>query len=304
MSIQATVRNRVIAASAAVMIAAPALAQTQTIPRGPLMQAPVEQAATQAVPPVSPAAPTPAQIARDYVLGAGDIVRVTVFQNPDLTTETRVSEAGAITFPLIGNVQVGGLSLADAEKKIATLLRDGNYVKQPQVTLLVTQNQGNQVAVLGQVNKPGRYPLETTGVRLTDMIATAGGVAPSGGDIVVVTGVRDGKPFSRQIDVASMFLNGRTDDDVVLSSGDTIYVHRAPAFYIYGEVQHPGMLRLERGMTVMQALAAGGGVTPRGTTRGMQLHRKDTSGKVAVLQPKMNDTLQPDDILYVKESLF
>ncbi|MGC3965762.1 MAG: polysaccharide biosynthesis/export family protein [Rhodocyclaceae bacterium] len=155
MSIQTAVRNRVIAFSAVAMIATPVLAQTQTIPQGPLMQAPVEQAATQPTPPVSPAAPTPAQIARDYVLGAGDIVRINVFQNPDLTTETRVSEAGAITFPLVGNVQVGGLSLADAEKKIATLLRDGNYVKQPQVTMLVTQNQGNQVAVLGQVEQAG-----------------------------------------------------------------------------------------------------------------------------------------------------
>ncbi|MFT4174396.1 MAG: polysaccharide export protein EpsE [Rhodocyclaceae bacterium] len=266
------------------------------------MPAPVQQQALAQ--PASALAPATAAVPREYVLGAGDIVRITVFQNPDLTTEARVSEVGAITFPLVGNVQLGGLSVPEAEKKIATLLRDGNFVKQPQVAMLVTQVQGNQVAVIGQVNKPGRYPLQTVNTRLTDMIATAGGVAPSGGDIVVVTGVRDGQPFSRQIDIANMFLNGRTDEDMTLANGDTVYVHRAAAFYIYGEVQHPGMLRLERDMTVMQALAAGGGLTPRGTMRGMQLHRKGADGKVAVVQPQMTDRLRADDILYIKESLF
>ena len=115
-------------------------------------------------------AQAPAQ-GQEYALGAGDVVRITVFQNPDLTTETRVSESGAITYPLIGSVPVGGLSIGAAEKKIATMLREGGFVLQPQVNMLVLQIRGNQVAVLGQVNRPGRFPLETSNNKLSDMLA-------------------------------------------------------------------------------------------------------------------------------------
>lgn len=245
-----------------------------------------------------------AQQTTDYPLGPGDIIRINVFQNPDLTTEGRVSESGIVNFPLIGNVPVGGLSVNATEKKIATLLREGGFVLKPQVTVNLLQIRGSQVAVLGQLNRPGRYPLETLNTRLSDMLATAGGISSLGSDVAIVTGMRDGKFFRKEIDIADMFLKGDASQDILLSGGDVIYVHRAPMFYIYGEVQRPGTFRVERGMTVMQGLATGGGLTLRGTLRGLQLHRRDASGKVQVLTPKMEDSLQADDILYIKESLF
>jgi polysaccharide export outer membrane protein len=240
----------------------------------------------------------------DYTLGPGDVIRITVFQNPDLTTEARVSEGGSITFPLIGNAPVGGLSLSAAEGKIAQMLKDGGFVLKPQVNVLLTQIRGSQVAVLGQVNRPGRYPLETFNTHLSDMLAIAGGIAPTGADTVIVSGVRGGKAFRREVDIASMFLKGEFADDIVLSGGDTLYVHRTPMFYIYGEVQRPGTFRLEREMTVEQALASGGGITLRGTVRGVQIHRRDASGKMQIIEPKMDALLQPDDVVFIKESMF
>jgi len=240
----------------------------------------------------------------DYVLGPGDVIRVNVFQNPDLTTETRVSETGSISFPLVGGVSVGGKTLAGAEANIAKALRDGGFVLKPQVTLLLLQIRGSQVAVLGQFNRPGRYPLETSNVRLSDMMATAGGIASTGADVVVVSGVRDGKQFKREIDVTNMLLKGDASQDIQLLGGDTVFVNRAPMFYIYGEVQRPGAFRLERDMSVMQALASGGGMTLRGTLRGLEVHRRDANGKVQILRPKLEDILQSDDIVQVKESLF
>jgi polysaccharide export outer membrane protein len=97
----------------------------------------------------------------EYPLGPGDVLRIQVFQNPDLTTETRVSENGSITYPLIGAVEVGGLSIAEAERKIADALKKGGFIKQAQVNILLLQMRGSQVSVLGQVNRPGRFPLET-----------------------------------------------------------------------------------------------------------------------------------------------
>ncbi|WP_246264571.1 polysaccharide export protein EpsE [Aromatoleum toluvorans] len=257
----------------------------------------------------APVAGTPpvaegAQATREYVLGPGDIIRISVFQNPDLTTEGRVSETGALTFPLIGSVPLGGRTVSAAEALIAERLRTGGFVLQPQVTVLPVQIRGNQVAVLGHVNKPGRYPLDTFNVRVTDMLANAGGIATGGDDVIVLVGTRDGKPIRRELDLPTLFQRGDPDADAMLSPGDVIYVRRADVFYIYGEVQKPGSFRLERNMTVMQALATGGGPTLRGTVRGLRIHRRGTDGKVAVIEPAMEDRLRPDDIIYVKESLF
>lgn len=238
-----------------------------------------------------------------YRLGAGDVVRVTVYQNPDLTLEGRVAESGSLSYPLLGTVRVGGLPIDQAEKLIADGLRNGNFVKQPQVSIMVLQVRAHQASVLGQVNRPGRFPLEVADLRLSDLLATAGGVASSGADIVTVVGTRNGQPFRREIDLPTVFKSER-EQDLVIQNGDVVYVDRAPMVYIYGEVQRPGVLRLERGMTVLQALAAGGGLTQRGTEKGLRVHRKADGGKTTVTQPGMEDQLRDGDVVYVRESLF
>lgn len=242
--------------------------------------------------------------ATEYRLGSGDVLRVNVYQNPDLTLETRVTEAGIVSYPLLGPIRLGGLSVTAAEKLIADGLRSGNFVKQPQVSILVTQVRGHQVSVLGQVGKPGRYPLEAAEVRVTDMLAIAGGMAGTAGDQIVVVGTRNGQPYRSEVDLPSVFGPGRRAGDVMLENGDVVWVERAPVIYMYGEVQRPGTIRLERNMTVMQALATGGGLTQRGTVRGLRVSRKDAEGRVREIEPAMTDQLRPDDIVYVRESVF
>jgi polysaccharide export outer membrane protein len=242
--------------------------------------------------------------AREYALGSGDVIRVTVFQNPDLTVETRVTEKGSITYPLIGSVSVGGLTLPATEKLIADKLREGGFVLKPQVNVLVLQIRGNQVSVLGQVNRPGQYPIEIAGSTVVDILALAGGASVNGSDIVTLVGTRSGQPFRAEIDLPSLFLPDGMTSDVAVQGGDVLYVHRAPMFYIYGEVNRPGAYRLERGMSVMQALAQGGGITLRGTDKRIRLHRRNTAGQVETIEPEMALLLQSDDVVYVRESLF
>jgi len=239
----------------------------------------------------------------DYVLGAGDMVRITVYGSPDLTTETRVSAAGTLTFPLLGEVVVGGMAAGVAEKKIATSLEEGGFVKQPQVNLVVLQFQSQLVSVLGNVNKPGRYPLDRPST-LTDVLATAGGIAMGGADTIVVSIMHDGKVDKREIDVDQLYRSGGTAADIKLRGGDMIYVPRQPLFYIYGEVQRPGSFRLESRMSVAQALAVGGGLTVRGTERGIRIKRRDANGVIQTIEPKASDVLQADDVIYVSESLY
>jgi polysaccharide export outer membrane protein len=244
----------------------------------------------------------------DYTLGVGDYIRISVYQNVDLQLEVRISEGGNISYPLLGTVKLGGLTVAEAENKIAKGLKDGNYLKQPQVTILVLDMKANLVSVLGQVTKPGRYALGAVagGNKLSEILAQAGGiVAGVGSDLVVVTGTRDGKPFRKEIDFPRVFSATNPEADLVLQNGDSVWVDRAPLVYIYGEVQRAGAQGMLRDMTVLQALAASGGLTQRGTERGIRVHRRDeVTGQVKVIQPGMNDKLQANDVIYVKESLF
>ena len=242
--------------------------------------------------------------ATEYRLGSGDVVRINVYQNPDLTLETRVTEAGIVSYPLLGAIRLGGLSVTAAENLIADGLRSGNFVKQPQVTLVVMQVRGNQASVLGQVNRPGRYPIEVADMRLTDLLATAGGAAQAGSDTVVVTGTRNGQPYRLEVDLPLLFAPGGKDKDILILNGDAIWVDRQPLVYIYGEVQRPGPMRLERGMTLMQSLATGGGLTQRGTEKGIRVHRKAADGKVQVVTPALDDKMLDGDVVYVRESLF
>ena len=235
-------------------------------------------------------------------LGAGDGVRVSVFQNPDLTTEGRLSESGSVVMPLIGEVSLAGLTPAQAGHRVADKLKSGHYIVNPQVTVALLQVRSRQVSVLGQVNHPGKYALEDKTERLTDILALAGGVAPGGADSVTVT--HAGGKASSNVDVASMMRTGDSSQNVEIQNGDTIFVGRAPTFYIHGEVQRAGIYRLEPHMTVMQALAAGGGITLRGTQRGMKIHRRNEQGNLQALNAKLTDPVQADDVIFVKESLF
>jgi polysaccharide export outer membrane protein len=241
--------------------------------------------------------------AAEVLLGPGDIVRVSVYGSPDLAVETRVSESGAMTFPLLGEVHVGGLSTQQAEKKIGGLLEKGGYLKKAQVNLLITTLASQQVSVLGQVNRPGRYPVDGPR-KVLDLLALAGGIGTEGGDAVSLVRTRNGTTTRETIDVVDMVRKGELNRDVEVAGGDIIFVERAPRAYITGEVQRPGPFRIERAMTVQQAVSAGGGLTPRGTERGVRVTRRDANGQEKTIDVKGGDLVQVDDVITVKESWF
>lgn len=325
-------------------------------------------------------------IARDYILGAGDLVRINVYGSPDMQTEARLSAAGTITFPLIGEVKLGGSSPKTSENKIAQLLEQGGFVKKAQVNLVVLQYQSQFVSVLGDVYKPGKYSLDRPST-LSDLLALAGGITPNGSDMVtlirtesgkttrqdfdlrnlitkadaasnpqvsgddiiyvnarevsvlgqvnrpgkysVVSGVRtvldflsqaggvsssgadkivvitkrNGKTKKHEIDVDQLYRKGDTSENFDMTDGDSIYVPRMPVFYIYGEVQRPGAFRLERNMNLAQALSTGGGLSARGTERGIKIKRQ-VNGVLETLRANASDLLQADDVVFVGESLY
>lgn len=233
-----------------------------------------------------------AALAQTDKLGSGDAIRVLVHQQPDLTTEARVTPNGTIAMPLIGEVKVAGLSTGEAAGAIAESFKKGRFLKNPQVTVALTTLRSRQVSVLGLVTRPGRYALDDTSSGLTDVIAAAGGITPTGDDTVTV--IRDGQ--SQRV-----ALLGKPFE---LKGGETIHVERAPVFYIYGEVTRSGAYRVEPNMTVMQAIAAGGGITPRGSERRLKLRRAGPDGKLIERDASLRDVVKADDVIFVKEALF
>lgn len=240
---------------------------------------------------------------KDGVLSPGDLIKIVVFGHPDLTTETKVSDTGNITFPLIGEVLVEGLTPSAAERKIVKMLESRDLLRNPQVNILASSLQSQMVSVLGNVRNQGRYPIE--GRRnLTDVLAMAGGVLPEGGEVVTLIRSEGSKWTKQTVDILEMIRSNDLARNLAVKSDDLIYVERAPRFYIYGEVQRAGTYRLERNMSVIQGLSVGGGLNPRGTERGLRIQRRDSTGKLEILDVKPNDLIQPDDVIYIKESLF
>jgi polysaccharide export outer membrane protein len=239
----------------------------------------------------------------DYRMGTGDVLRITVYGQPDLSTEARVGDSGNITFPLIGDVRMAGATPAQGETEIAARLSKGGFINEPFVTVNVVQYRGQQVSVLGRVNRPGKHSLEKIS-RVTDVLAMAGGIAGDGADTITLVRTRDGKPEYRDIDMIALFKPGSEASNEIVQDGDIINVARQHMFYIYGEVQRPGAFRLEQNMSVVQALSLGGGLNQRGTQRGIKILRRDDNGAMQQLDAQLADPVRKDDVIYVKESLF
>jgi polysaccharide export outer membrane protein len=241
--------------------------------------------------------------ANEYVLGPADVLHITVFNSPELTTDVRVSETGSITFPLIGTVPVVGLTISAAQAAVAKKLADGHFVVNPQVNILPTTITGSQVTVVGHVNKPGRYPLLTIDTHVSDALAEAGGIDTIGADTIILIRHIDGKETRTPLDVTDLFVKGSQQDQRV-QAGDTLYVPRESRFFVYGEVHNPGAFRLERHMTVMQALAIGGFVNERGSERHMDIYRQEDDGTSHTVELKLTDLLQPNDVIFVRTRIF
>jgi len=236
----------------------------------------------------------------EYRLGAGDLLKINVYGYPDMSADVRVDEAGSISYAYVGQVAVGGRSARDVESLVAQKLTSGGFIRSPQVSVLVADYRSQTVAVMGQVSRPGQYPLRKSSA-VIDLLAEAGGIVNATAADEATLLHSDGRKLA--IDLFALFDGDPTQNSPV-SAGDTIYVPRASQFYVYGEVQRPGTYRLERKMTVSQAISAGGGLTPRGTDRRATVKRRGEQGKEERISVKGSDLLRPDDVLVIKESLF
>ena len=271
----------------------------------------LSQAAAQPpkAPPPDAAAPT-AQ-AR-YQIGSDDQLRITVFDADNLTGTYRVDGDGFITFPLLGRVQAGGKTVGDFQDQLRSALANG-YIRDPQVRVDVEEYKSQSVFVSGEVRAPAEIRM-SGGMTLLKALAQVG--SPTSAASSELTIARQKKlpagtppPPAGSPDATDVIRVNWRDlqigkaSDVVLQDGDVIYVPKAQTFYIQGFVRNGGSYVLEPGTTVEQAIALAGGVTDRGTTRGIKATRL-VNGRSIEISLNLSDKVQAGDVITIKQRLF
>jgi polysaccharide biosynthesis/export protein len=265
------------------------------------MAAPARPAPPPQSPPKVPGIPDDRRLVE---LGPGDQLTLEVYGQPDMNSTLYVGNDGTISVPLAGPVQVAGLTPVTAAKRVETALSAGQYLVSPHVTIAVLVGKSQRVSVLGEVHTPGRYPIEPN-TSVFDLLAQAGGTTQDSADVIYVSRhAADGSIDRYPVDLKVLSDSLGKDSSRTLQSGDEIMVPRAEQFYIYGEVTTPNKYRIERGMTVIEAIARAGGVTPRGSDRRVEIKRIGKDGKYIIQRAKASDLVEPNDVIRVKESIF
>jgi len=244
----------------------------------------------------------------DYVIGAQDVLTIQVFDQADLGGKYTVEADGTFSFPLIGRVRAGGLTLRACEDELKTKLADG-YFRNPQVTVAVDMYRSQRVFVMGEVRQPGPVAL-TGGMTLIEALARAGSTLPTAsGEVAIVRAdapgatapaETGGKVFHATIrDLES----GTLSQNLELRDGDTIFVPRAETVYVFGHVKNPGAYGVQANTTVLQALSLAGGVTEHGAMNRIKVVRIEKGSK-RELKVKLTDVVRPGDTIIVPQRYF
>lgn len=250
------------------------------------------------------AGPAAAQASADtdnYRMGPGDEIRIEVYDTPELSMRARISESGHIGYPLLGRLELAGLTEAEAAEHIASGLRSEDILRNPQVTVAVETYRSQRVTVLGEVPQPGEYFISDERT-VVDMLAKAGWIKPEGADYVLLT--RRTQEGEKQYRLTLDELTSGRHQGLQAHAGDRLFVPKEEVFYIQGAVNSAGAYRYKDGMTVMEAISIGGGLTPRGSRGRIEIKRRNGEGEVETLDAEPEDELKPGDTVLVKERLF
>jgi polysaccharide export outer membrane protein len=258
-----------------------------------------------------------AQAPAHYVVGPDDVLAISVFGQADLTGKFNVETDGTFSYPLIGRVEAGGRSLRVIEVEVRARLADGQFVRDPQVTVSVAEYRSQQVFVLGEVRQPGT--LEFTGtMMLLEALAGVGSTTERASSEALIIRRSAAAASPAPVDLAraqespgsevtridlEKLQTGALELNVPLQSGDTIFVPRLPTVFVSGNVRSPGEYALRKPLTVRQVITLAGGVTDRGSTRRIQIVRL-VDGDEATVNASLEDVVQAGDTILVRERFF
>lgn len=244
----------------------------------------------------------------DYSVGPQDVLTITVFGEAELSGKYTVEQDGSFTFPQIGRIKAGGLTLRALEQELRKQLADG-YLRNPQVAVAIETYRSQRILILGEVRSPGEYQLAGE-MTLLAALARAGSTSPTAGrEVLIVRTPRraassgdDIEPEIIRIDLADLQA-GNMGLNLLLMDGDTVNVPKAQSVFVSGQVKSPGGYAVEPGMTLLQVLSLAGGLTDRGSDGRITIVRV-VDGKQKEIKGKLTDLVQPGDTIVVKERFF
>jgi len=283
----------------------------------PVVSSPMGVGEEEQAPDVKSETKTVADPSRDYIIGAEDLIEVSVYELPDMDKTVRVSGEGLISLPFIGEIKAEGLTQQDLENKIKSLLSE-RYITNPQVTVFIKEYRSQRASVIGAVENPGSYPL--IGRRtILDIISEAGGITEKAGKklYLIRRSSLESSDESVLIDLEELIEKGNPELNLPVQGGDVISIPPEKFIYIYvfGAVNSPGQLEVKESeaITVLQAITKAGGLTDRAARTRVQVIRQEESGKKINIKVNLKDIikgkkkdiiLQKDDIVIVPETFF
>ncbi len=238
----------------------------------------------------------------EYIVGEGDVLNINVYENPDLSTKVRVSAGSTIRVPLLGEVSLEGLTVSQVSVKIESLLADG-YLVNPQVDVFIEEYRSKNAIILGEVYRPGQYELRGS-ISFLEFISKAGGLKPEAGNIATIKRESEQDTDIITIDLEALIKKGDTAQNIPVRGGDTIYISKAPLYYVSGEVKKPDSYKYESGLTVIKAITKAGGFSDIAAKGKVRIIRKISGEEQLLERVAMDETILPDDIIVVPESFF
>ncbi len=243
--------------------------------------------------------------ALDYIIGEGDVVKITVYGHNDLTTVERVSGNGMINFPLLGQLSVAGLAVSEISIRISSMLADG-YIVYPQVSVFIEEFRSQKAVIMGEVVKPGLYELKGR-TSFLELVSMAGGLTRDAGDTAIVkrkSRRAKGEEEIATIDLVRLIEEGDTSLDVPVLEGDSIYVAKAGLIFVTGEVKRPDAYKYEDDTSIIKAITMAGGFTDKASAGRVKIIRKVDGKKKIVDNVNMDDPVLSGDVIVIPESFF
>lgn len=245
-------------------------------------------------------------LAKDYTLGVGDLLQINVYEHKDLNTQVRIDGNGNISLPLIEKVNVLNLTVSEASRKIQDRL-SGDYIINPQVSIIILGYESKKAVILGQVKKPGLFEIREN-MTLLELISQAGGLDKGAGDTAIIKRKANFLDIYEDtviyIDLKKLIEKGDTSLNIPIVEGDNVYINKSYTFFVTGEVEKPGEYKYEDNTTIIKAITIAGGLTGKASPQRVKIIRKIEGKEKVISKALMDQIILPDDVIVVPESFF
>ncbi|MCP3875021.1 MAG: periplasmic polysaccharide biosynthesis/export protein [Desulfobacteraceae bacterium] len=240
----------------------------------------------------------------NYIIGEGDVLSIYVYENEDLSQTVRINADNSIRVPLLGEVNIKGLTVPKIASKLESLFADG-YLINPQVDVFVKEFKSKTAVILGQIRSPGQYELRGK-ITFLEFVSKAGGLTEDAGSNATIkrANTKTKQTNKLTIDLDKLIREGETSLNLPIQNGDTIYISKADVYYVSGEVEDPDSYRFTTDLTVIMAITKAGGFTEIASKRHVKIIREIEGEKKVLKNVNMDEIILANDVIIVPESFF